>query len=1012
MNSKSNRKKILSFLIVSFLLILGIFNVPFIYAIHMEGDGATFIPDDDHPVQYGVFLPEPNMYGTISIEASNQGRFAMLNWKGVEKDHELVDFPGEDISDVYPWYFDKYYKDTSTSNDFIDPWMIDWINITTLNPHNITLSNYTINTVFNYQVLIEGNSLIAQLNHSIPFQIDVMIQSTGPKVLKMDWLTDDPSKISQWMSLISPSGKEVDYYDETATSHAVTPSVDVFDYITFVAHETGAYRLLVYAKHDEGKAAFLNLEFLSSSISSLPLESLEFCGNNEDILAIEEAEHSTWQSMWYRIKGEEGDIIRVDLTEDYTTGVEPIISIWNPGENGYVLDTPLGAGTYEIYFPIKENAYISFVDADYGDWYRYSLYSRKYESIGYNIGDNLTTVRLSRFESKVLEFSIEDDSFVRFNFTSKQAGNPQLNTLGTENATIFMDSKKQDGYKVLSPIKSIIANNEWFHYYYMPSGTYKAIIKNSDEANEGVFEISSKYVDYLNDTMPITSLTYPDIYPSQFLTIGFDPDDYYAGIHKAQCAYINITEPGQYFINATIYASDNAGAATANPSAVVYYNGTESIYYDNTSAAITPGQTFPVFDSTNDYLYIAFDRKFGGFTFDFSQGGDAGGDIYPFLEVWDGSNFNNYVTTDSDSTNHFQQDGLWSFDILDPDFVAWPKGTTQFDLPDIEEDMYYWARFDCWSSAFTTLPTIDLITLSNITLEGDINLVLVGDSEYEYCDFYTPWIDSDLSDLEINPGGIFNDSDAGGIFSDTAPGIIGLEEGLYKLFIIPHGWDYQGQIQIDFGIGNFYSYRHEQTYNITEEPNLYPYQIRSYNASWYGPNNITKFSYGLTTSYNDTESSIYGGVGPSYFVLECYGDAYMWTQLVVSTNNVTDYTLYLMQDLPWVNNSGPNREVATIVSTSIPDVNMTHEFGVHTDHFYLIFEVTSPGDWVTFRIDLTQYNTTILTTSVPTGSYKKPSPGLSGLLFWGLVIGVPVAAGVIVLIYVLKKKGRIGTKTP
>ena len=105
-------------------------------------------------------------------------------------------------------------------------------------------------------------------------------------------------------------------------------------------------------------------------------------------------------------------------------------------------------------------------------------------------------------------------------------------------------------------------------------------------------------------------------------------------------------------------------------------------------------------------------------------------------------------------------------------------------------------------------------------------------------------------------------------------------------------------------------------------------------------------------------------------------------------------------------------EIVPIYAAGSAPLNTTYEFGVHTDHFYLIFEVTASAEPVTFRIDLNQYVTTMLTTSVPIGSYKAPSPGLSGPLVLGLAIGIPVAAGVIVIIYVLKKKGRIGSKTP
>jgi len=60
---------------------------------------------------------------------------------------------------------------------------------------------------------------------------------------------------------------------------------------------------------------------------------------------------------------------------------------------------------------------------------------------------------------------------------------------------------------------------------------------------------------------------------------------------------------------------------------------------------------------------------------------------------------------------------------------------------------------------------------------------------------------------------------------------------------------------------------------------------------------------------------------------------------------------------------------------------------------------------------LSQYDTSILTSTVPIASFSTTSPA-QGALILGLAIGIPVAAGVVVVIYILKKKGRILTKTP
>ena len=340
------------------------------------------------------------------------------------------------------------------------------------------------------------------------------------------------------------------------------------------------------------------------------------------------------------------------------------------------------------------------------------------------------------------------------------------------------------------------------------------------------------------------------------------------------------------------------------------------------------------------------------------------------------------------------------------EYSDWTLGSN-FDLPELNEGDYYWIRAYLENGFYNgnDIPYIQILKLSNITMQGDVNLALVGDSGYEYSDYWTPYIDTSLDLLINQESENLKDSTETWLFENSAPRIIGLEEGLHKLLIIPHGWIYQGPLQIDFAIGNWWSYRHELFYNITEEPNLYSYQINNYTANWYGPDNITTYSYGLTASYNHTEVSSVGG--NSYFVLECAGDAYKWTQLVVSTNNVSDYNLYIMQDLPWIENTKPNDEVKPFPATSL---NNTYEFGVLTDTFYLIFEVDASEEMVKFRIDLTQYNTTLLTSSVPIASYTPPSE--FGPLILGLAIGIPVAAGIIVLVYILKKKGRILTKHP
>jgi hypothetical protein len=61
---------------------------------------------------------------------------------------------------------------------------------------------------------------------------------------------------------------------------------------------------------------------------------------------------------------------------------------------------------------------------------------------------------------------------------------------------------------------------------------------------------------------------------------------------------------------------------------------------------------------------------------------------------------------------------------------------------------------------------------------------------------------------------------------------------------------------------------------------------------------------------------------------------------------------------------------------------------------------------MTFRIALSQYDTTALQGSETTAIYTTPIPGLDPLLLT-LLIAIPAAIGVIVVVvYVVKKRGK------
>lgn len=1015
MKSILKKRKLFPLFAISMIILFNGLYLTSGIAYHMEGEGATFFLEKDDPLEYGVILPEPNMYATLSITGSNQGEFALLWSEGTEITRQIVDYPGEDISVVYPWYIPGYI-DSTTNNDFFNPWATLWLNVSAYNAESETLSPYTINTAFNYYIMPETGKLQVPINHSIPMQIDILINNPGPKILKYDWLTDDPSNIGQSIDLISPSGKGVDFYKETATTHAVSPPADIFDYLTFVAHEEGTYRLLIYAWHISDKPAYLSLEFLGSSISSFSLETLIFEGNGDEVLTIDETEHSSWRANWISIIGEKGDIFRFELNKDYTTGEEPIIRIWSPCDNGYIRFPPIAEGIHEIYFPTSGKAYISFIDADYGDWYRYALYLSKYEDINYNIGGNLTTIRISRDQSKVIEFSLEEDAFVRFNYTSTPPGNPYLDALGILNAFIFLDSKDFDCHEILSPIETKMVDNEWFYYYYMPNGTYKAVIKNTDEANDGVFVISSKIVEFSNNYIPINYLNYPDTNPSQTLTLEFEQDEFYNELYEAKYVYLDITEPGQYILNTTINATNYITVIPpVNQFAVVVYNSSAGTYHNWTEEALNPSKSFPAFsddggNERDDILYIGCLQKNEIISFSFSIPGTGGSDLDGY--TWDGDSWI-FDFLLGEGTSHFTSDGAIVLNSESAFFQDWTPGA-DFDIPGINESLFYWIGIENDGGNYGQLPYIQSLTFSNITSlvpNLNINLALVGESKYDNSDFWEPTITPEPEFLFENEN--YYVSEDTYLLETTNPYTIGFEEGLYKLLIIPEGGlNYTGPITINFAIENYWSYRHQDSYNITAlspEPNLHMWQINNYTAMGYAYGNGTIYNYELITTYNDTESELFHWGSNSYFVIECFGEAYQWTQLVVSCNNVSAYELYLMQDLPWIDNTGPNGEVMNIPFTA---VNSTYEFGVLADHFFLLFEVDASDDLVTFRIDLNQYNTTRLYSSEIIASYTPSSPNGDNLILV-LAITLPAVAGAaIVSVFVLKKRGKILTKTP
>ena len=1010
MKSIINKKKTFIILVFSLFLLSNVLAISNVHGATIQEDAVFNLDKDDPlgPEGYGALIPSPNTLGVLYVDGTNQGKFTVTDWIGITEAEEIVNYPGEDISLYYPTDLDGYEIGSVSSNDEIDPWNeVRWLNVSAYNAEAETLSPFTVSTVFDYYAMEEGGVFSQPFNYEYPMQIDLIIKSTGPKVLKFDWLTANPSAVGYMHFLTSPSGKPVDYYEEEAIFMG---SDTLYNYLLFTASEVGAYRLIVVASHTD--PASLYLEFLDKDISSLPLNTVKFGGNFEDFATLDVSKIANWQSDWFRFTGSKGEVFRLDIFEDFATGSTPTIDIWTPCANGYVLDSNVGTGYHDIYFAKSGAVYVSFTDIDFEDWYRYSLLLTKASKMKHTHGD-VASYSISMDDTITVDFSLSTDSIVRFNYTSlpNPLGAPALNSLGNPNDFIFRDSKEYQCYDINEAFFTQTVDSTDFYWHYMPAGTYIGVIKNTNPLANGIFQISSQVYPCSDQSIPVNTLTYPTTNPTENVTIEFEPDSVFGGLKDPVGINIEIPDIGQFRLNTTMLLSDNPGAmASIAPSYIYTYNDTDSEYYSF-------GYPQPVFsldgDSTaNDFLYIGAPTIWTGMTFDFSVLG-AGGTMACY--VYDGGW--TILSEDNDGTSELTADGTIEFDVTDLNFAGWERGTGGLDIdPNIAETDYFWMRLDCIGDySVGTVPIMQELTLLNTTIIGDLQYILIGESGYEYDDYWGPsgiTQPGDPSGLEISLDEYYPEYDSreSPIIRGGDELTLGYEAGTYKLLIIPEQWTYPGAVTIQFAVENFWDYRHVETYDIstlTPTPNLHAIDISNYTTTGYSNLTGPYYDYGLITQYNHTETTLAVSGDESYFALECSGELYQWTQLVVATEGVSDYEVYLLQDLPWIASTGPNAEVQLLASTI--SVNTTFEFGVFSETFTLLFEVADSAEDIKFYISLSQYDTVPLTTSDVKASYTPP---LNVALILALAIGIPAAAGAVVVVYVLKKKGKILTKRP
>ncbi|MFW9828194.1 MAG: hypothetical protein ACFFEY_11405 [Candidatus Thorarchaeota archaeon] len=1019
MKSNINKKKPFVFITIFLFLLFNILAISNVYGVTIQKNAVFNLDKEDPlgPEGYGVFIPSPNTIGTVYIDGSNQGKFTVTDWlgDGVPIAEEIVNVPGDDISLYYPTDLDNYEIGSFLNTHDIDHWNdVSWLNISAYNAEADILSPYTVSTVFDYYAMEEGTVFTRPFNYEHPMQIDLIIKSTGPKVLKFDWLTDNPDAVSYAHDLISPSSVHVNYYEQDAVFMGIT---SFYNYLIFTANQIGTYRLVVAAFYTN--PASLCLEFLDIGISSLSLNAAKLLGNFDDFAALDVSKTANWQSNWLKFTGNKGDVFRLDIYEDFATGFTPTIDIWTPCSNGYLLDSAVSLGSHDIYFPRSGAAYVSFTDVDFEDWYRYSVLLTKADNVIYTLGD-LSSFSISMDSLKTIQFSLSKDSIVRFNYTSlpNPPGVPVMDALGTSNAFIFRDSKEIMCYDINSAFLTRTIDSTLLRWHYMPAGTYKAIIRNSNPLANGIFQISSKVYPLSGETIPVNTLKYPKTFPTEVATVEFQSDDEFSSLKSPIVLEIEIPDLGLFRLNTTMWANDNEGAsATSTPSYLYTYNSTGPADY------YSLGYPQPVFsldgDSTiNDYLYIGAPTRWTGMTFDFSVLG-AGGSME--LEIYDGGW--PVLSWDNDGTSLLTTDGTIEFDISDLDFDDWIRGSGGIDIdPTIDETDYYWMRLDCTGDySGGTVPIIQDLTLLNNTIRGSLQYMLIGESGYKYDDYWGPsgiYQPIDPSNLEVtldgDDGGIYTyDSRDSSMIATTVidPGIVGVEGGTYKLIIVPEQWDYAGNVKIQLAVEDLWGYVPYETYDIkslTPTPNLHVRDITNYTLLGYSNLTGEVYDYGLITEF-DAAESYFSYSAESYFALECYGDPYKWTQLVVTVEGLGgfDYDLYILQDLPWIGTYGPNSEVMSIRQTITTNTSL--EFGVFSDQFTLVFELAVSTGNITFYISLSQYDTIEITTSDLRASYIPP---LDPALILALAIGIPAAVGVVVMVYLLKRKGKILTKHP
>jgi hypothetical protein len=613
-----------------------------------------------------------------------------------------------------------------------------------------------------------------------------------------------------------------------------------------------------------------------------------------------------------------------------------------------------------------------------------------------------TIIRTSKDEYKLLNFSVAEDTFIRINTTAFRKGKPEFGDGVNPNRFYYVDSRKMTCYDLIDPILNKTVDNHTMYYYYLPEGEYRTLIYNTDQSQDGLLMISSQIIENAGTDIPVNSLSPSNSHSTHFTTVEFGWDDYFHSLKEAKWISVNIPDQGQFKLNTTVTAEDNlAGIYKRHPN-LLYRNLTKFEY----------GEEMFINDpySQGDVFYIASHSRYTGLEFLIDS-------IWPIttgaisLSTYSGSNIWDVIPY-NDHTENLKHDGVIEFDISHPFFESWVKGC-DIDFPNItNENLFYWLRINCTSRFYNLrIPRVNQIYLLNVTLSGDLNFALIKESPYENCDFWETY-ESVSGGLDINglrfgrdedpttKGTLRSDSESRFILNDKKPYTIGFERGDHKLLVVPENWSHNGHVNIRFAVEDYWERNARSWYNVTNEPIAHGFKITKNpgdDPNLYG---YIAIPFDHVVGFN---SSLYNWTTSNYYVMSCYGEKYKWTQLVVYKDWISKYNLYLMQDIPWINNDGPNNEVMKLADGVVANGSV-FEFGVLNSFFALIFEFNSTEDMVRFRLAVSQYATPFIRASNPLPSVSSGLLISSNTLVFSLSILALTGIGAMVTTLIIKKR--------